>query len=120
MSGQLMSKQHSWPFPCIKPEFEGHSLPDEVVRLVALFALPTHPLKVVFLAMLAEMDVMNRRILAYTSVNPEDPKDSFLAWWFVTNVFVNLQFISLFLFFFSNEGHQKILASKPPQPKGLV
>ena len=39
---------------------------------------------------------------------------------FVTNVFVNLQFISLFLFFLSNEGYQKILASKPPHPKGLV
>ena len=49
MSDQLMYKQHSWPFPCIKPKFEGHSLPDEVVRLVASFALPPHPLKEAFL-----------------------------------------------------------------------
>ena len=109
-----MSKQHSWPFPCIKPKFVGHSLPDEVVRLVALFALPTHPLKKTFLP-------EGFLPFAYrTAVNKEDPEDSFLARWFVTNVFVNLQFIFLLLFFLSNEGYQKILASKPPQPKGLV
>ena len=49
MSDQLMSKQQSWPFPCIKPKFEGRSLPDEVVRSVALFALPPHPLNKAFL-----------------------------------------------------------------------
>ena len=49
MSDQLMSKQQSWPFPCIKPKFEGHTLPDEVVRSVALFALPPHPLNKAFL-----------------------------------------------------------------------
>ena len=114
-----MSKQHSWPFPCIKPKFEGLSLPDEVVRLVASFALPTHPLKVVFLELLATLDVLDIGI-CYTSVNPEDPNDSFIANWFGTNVLVNLEFIFLFLFVLSNEGYQKILASKPPHPKGLV
>ena len=91
-------------------------------------------------------DRYERRWADRPYVNEEDPDDSFLANWFganvlvslnhmevildlrrrqknkrfVTNVFVNLQFISLFLFFLSNEGYQKILASKPPQPKGLV
>ena len=152
-----------WPFPCIKPKFEGLPLPDEVVHLVASFALPPHPFWEAFLVgpdedgtgvwiwgydryrgmNAADLDDSSLR---YRGMNGEDPDDSFLANWFganvlvslnhmevildlrrrqknkrfVTNVFVNLQFISLFLFFLSNEGYQKILASKPPQPKGLV
>ena len=119
-----MSKQHSWPFPCIKPKFEGHSLPDEVVRLVASFALPPHPLKEAFLegaygdggVGILWWETSGR----YQGMNEEDPDDSFIANWFGTNVFVNLQFMFLFLCFLSNEGYQKILASKPPHPKGLV
>ena len=119
MSDQLMSKQHSWPFPCIKPKFEGHSLPDEVMRLVALFALPTHPLKEAFSEGAygdggAGIVWLERRCFVrsgtrldgrYQGMNEEDPDDSFIANWFGTNVLVNLQFIFLFLFFLSNEGY---------------
>ena len=101
MSDQLMSKQHSWPFPCIKPKFEGHSLPDEVVRLVASFALPTHPLKEVFLELLATIEFW----LYWHSMDEEYPDDSFIANLFGNNVLVNLQFIFLFLFVLSNEGY---------------
>ena len=113
-----MPKQQSWPFPCIKPKFVGHSLPDEVVRLVASFALPPHPLKEAFLE--GSVGMVWGVYADRPYVNDEDPDDSFLANWFGTNVFVNLQFMFLFLCFLSNEGYQKILASKPPHPKGLV
>ena len=101
MSDQLMSKQQSWPFPCIKPKFEGRLLPDEVVRSVALFALPTHPLKEVFLELLATIEFW----MYWHSMDEEYPDDSFIANFFGTNVLVNLQFIFLFLFFLSNEGY---------------
>ena len=102
-----MSKQHSWPFPCIKPKFEGHSLPDEVVRLVASFALPTHPLKEVFLELLATIEFWMywRSMVCKLVWDEEHPDDSFIANWFGTNVLVNLQFIFLFLFVLSNEGY---------------
>ena len=114
-----MSKQHSWPFPCIKPKFVGHSLPDEVVRLVASFALPPHPLKEAFLEgaygdggvrflwweRLGFDRYGTRWDGRYQGMNEEDPDDSFIANFFGTNVLVNLQFILLFLFFLSNEGY---------------
>ena len=129
-----MSKQHSWPFPRIKPKFEGYSLPDEIVRLIALFAWPQHPLMKASLEDALStrglgmiMGIINGsfrlhplRMGWYRGWDEEDPDDSFIANWFGTNVFVNLQVMFLFLCFLSNEGYQKILASKPPQPKGLV
>ena len=105
-----MSKQHSWPFPCIKPKFVGHSLPDEVVRLVASFALPPHPLKEAFLegaygdggvGMVWLRWGYDRYERRWDDGMNEDPDDSFIANWFGTNVFVNLQVMFLFLCFLS-------------------
>ena len=94
-----MSKQHSWPFPCLKPEFAGHSLPDEVVRLVALFALPPHPLKEAAWAWGSDYIGMGAWAWLGVSIDEEDPNDSFIANWFGTNVFVNLQVMCLFFVF---------------------
>ena len=88
-----MSKQHSWPFPCIKPKFLGHSLPDEVVRLVASFALPPHPLKEAAWFWDSDDIGMGAWEFLGVSIDEEDPNDSFIANWFGTNVLVILNYL---------------------------